>query len=108
MNTVPFWFGGIDVWAGFGMGEGLLHHEGTEICLEYQLKDGFVGAIKTGLKKVRVPLKDLVTVILEKAPSGQKWAGDKIAIQASHMDPLQDVPGASLGRITLWIASKDH
>jgi hypothetical protein len=106
MNTVPFTLD--HVWAGFGQGEGLLRDEGTHLCLEYQIKDAVIGAFKGGLKQVRVPLKDLVSVTLTKGWFGQKWAGVKIVIQAARMDVLQDLPGATQGRIELGISGRDH
>jgi hypothetical protein len=106
MNTVPFTLD--SAWAGFGQGEGLLRDEGTHLCLEYQLKDAVVGVIKGGLKQVRIPLKDLVSVTLTQGWFGQKWAGVKIVIQAARMDVLQDMPSASQGRIELGISAKDH
>jgi hypothetical protein len=106
MNTVPFTLD--NAWAGFGQGEGLLRDEGTNLCLEYQLKDAVFGVIKGDLKQVRVPLKDLVSVTLTQGWFGQKWAGVKIVIQAARMDVVQDLPGASQGRIELSISAKDH
>ena len=106
MNAVPFTLD--SVWAGLGQGEGLLRDEGTHLGLEYQLKDGLVGVIKGGVKQVRVPLKDVVSVTLTQGWFGQKWAGVRIVIQAARMDVLQDFPGASQGRIELGISAKDH
>jgi hypothetical protein len=106
MNTVPFTFP--DLWAGFGIGEGLLRDERAHLCLEYQLKDALIGAFTSDVKKVRVPWQDLVSVTLSKGSFGQKWAGVKIVVQVARMDVLQDVPGASRGRIELCIAGKDY
>jgi hypothetical protein len=106
MNTVPFTLD--NVWAGFGQGEGLLRDEGTHLCLEYQLKDAVVGAFKGGLKQVRIPLKDLVSVTLTKGWLGKYWLGTKIVIQAARMDVLQDMPGASQGRIEVSVSKKDR
>jgi hypothetical protein len=106
MNTVPF---ALDkIWAGFGKGGGLLRDEGTHLCLEFQLEDAVVGAFKSGVKQVRVPLKDLVSVTLTKGWFGQKWAGVRIVIQAARMDVLQDMPTASQGRIELSVSRKDY
>lgn len=106
MNTVPFTLD--NLWAGIGKGEGLLRDEGTHLCLEYQLKDNLLGILKGGFRQVRVPLQDLVSVKLTKGWFGQKWAGVTIVIQAARMDVLQELPGASQGRIELGIAAKDH
>jgi hypothetical protein len=106
MDTVPFKLS--DVFAGFGEGEGLLHNEGTHLCLEYQIKDGIVGALKSEICQLRVPMEDLVSVTLTKGWFGTKWLGVKIVIQTDRMDALQDMPGASQGRIALSISGKDY
>ena len=106
LKAVPFTLD--NVWAGFGQGAGLLHYEGTQLCLEYQLKDTVVGAVKSGLKQVRIPLKDLVSVNLTKGWLGTSFPGLKIVIQATRMDVLRDMPSASQGRIELHITSKNR
>ena len=85
-----------------------MRDEGTHLCLEYQLKDAVVGVIQGGPKRVRLPLKDLVSVTLTQGWFGQKWAGVKVVIQAARLDVLQGLPGVSQGRIELGISARDH
>jgi hypothetical protein len=106
MNTVPFALD--DVWGGFGEGAGLLHDEGTQLRLEFEVKDGVFGAIKSGLKQVIVPFDELVSVTLTKGWLGTGWLGVKIVIQTRRMEVLKDVPGASQGRIELSISRKNY
>ena len=106
MNTVPFSLD--NVWGGFGEGEGLLHDEGTQLRLEFEIKDGVFGAIKSGLKQIVIPFDELVSVTLTKGWLGTGWLGVKILIQTRRMDALQDVPGASQGRIELCISRKNY
>lgn len=105
MHAVPFTLD--NVWAGFGHVEGLLHDEGGSLCFEYRLKDAIVGALRSEVKQLRVPLKDLVSVSLTKGWLGNNWLGVKIVIQTARMDVLEDMPGASQGRIVLKISGKD-
>src|SRR5687767_7691285 len=106
MNTVPFTLD--QVWGGFGEGAGLLHDEGTHLALEFELKDGLFGAVKSGVKKLQIPFDELVSVTLTKGWLGTNWLGVKIVIQTKRLDTLKDVPGASQGRISLCIARKNH
>ena len=106
MNTVPFTLD--QVWGGFGEGAGLLHDEGTHLGLEYEIKDGIFGAVKSGVKKLQIPFDELVSVTLTKGWLGTNWLGVKIVIQTKRLDTLRDVPGASQGKISLCIARKNH
>lgn len=104
MNTVPFTLD--HVWGGFGEGAGLLHDEGNQLRLEFEVKDGVFGAIKSGVKQVQIPFDDLVSVTLTKGWLGTSWLGVKIVIQARRMDVFQEVPGASQGKIELCVSRK--
>ncbi len=105
MNTVPF---KVDLYAGFGQCNGLLRDEGEYLVLEFQNQDNIAGIIKSGVKKVRVPLSDLVSVTITKGWLGARWLGVTIVLQAARMETLQDIPGMSQGRVELSVASKDR
>ncbi len=105
MNAVPFT---VEVFGGFGRCEGLLRDDGDAICLEFQMKDTAIGILKSGVRKVRVPLKDLTSVAIVKGWFGTTWLGLKIVLQAARMDSLEDVPGMSQGRVALSVARKDR
>src|SRR5262245_6985249 len=106
MNSVPFTLS--ELYGGLATCEGLLRDEGKEIALEFQVKDAVAGFIKSGVREVRVPLKDLVSVTLDKDWLCTSWLGVKIQIQTARMELLKDVPGASQGRVELHIARKDR
>jgi len=103
MNTVPVMLG--ELYKGLAKGHGLIHDEGNCLCLEYQVQDKVVGLIKSGIKKVRIPLADLASVALER-----KWFGMStfLVIQGARMEALKDVPGMEQGRLVLGVARKDR
>jgi len=105
MNAVPFTIG--DLYGGFGECHGLLREEGENLCFEFQTKDNIAGIIKSGVRHVRVPIRDLVSVTLTKGWLGITWLGVKIVIQSSDLKSLQGVPGMSGGRVELSVARKD-
>ena len=106
MNTVPFTIG--DLYGGLGECHGLLRDEGEHLGFEFQTRDSVAGIIKSGVKQVRVPLKELVSVSLTKGWLGTSWLGVKIVVQAGRLETLKDVPGMSQGRVELSIARKDR
>ena len=105
MNTVPFT---VDLFGGLGKCEGLLRDEGEHLVLEFQNKDAVAGILKSDVREVRVPLKDLVSVTLTKGWLGTSWLGVTIVLQSGRMETLKDVPGMSQGRAELSIARKDR
>lgn len=105
MNAVPFT---VEVYAGFGQCEGLLSDDGDAVALEFQIADNIARVLKTDVRQVRIPLKDLASVSLKKGWFGMSWMGVKIVLQAARMDVLKDVPGMVQGQVELSIARKDR
>ncbi len=95
MNAVPF---SIEVFGGLGECHGILRDEGTHLTFEFQVTDAVAGFLKSGVKEVRVPLEDLISVSLRKG-----WFRTKIIVQAARMEVLQDLPGMTQGRVELSI-----
>src|SRR5262245_60903702 len=106
MNMVPFTIG--DLYGGFGECHGLLRDEGEQLCFEFQTKDSLAGLIKSRVREVRVPVKELVSVTLPKGWLGRSWLGVTMVIQATRLKTLKDVPGTTQGRVELSIARKDR
>jgi hypothetical protein len=105
MNTVPF---SIDILAGFGKCEGMLKDAGGgTITIEFQNSDKFGGLIKSDIKLVAVPLKDLTSVTISRGWLGTTWLGVKLCLQGKDLATLKDVPGMSMGRVELSVARKD-
>jgi hypothetical protein len=105
MTAVPFTIGSL--YAGFGQVEGLIRDDGDAVCIEFQITDSLAGVFKSGVREVRVPMKDLVSVTLTKGWLGSSWLGVRIDLQAMRMETFRDVPGAVQGRLQLGIARKD-
>jgi hypothetical protein len=97
-----------NAFAGFVKCEGLIRDEGEFLSLEYEIKDPLAGILKTGVKKMRIPVKDLVSITLTKGWLGNSWLGIKIVIKAANLETLQEVPSASQGRVDLSISVKDR
>src|SRR5262249_8354394 len=106
MNMVPFSIG--DLYGGLGECHGLLRDEGENLYFEFQTQDSLAGVIKSPVREVRVPVKDLVSVTLTKGWLGTTWLGVTIVIQAARLETLKEVPGTSQGRVELSIARKDR
>ena len=99
MNSVRFrTFGTI------ASAEGLARYEVGVLHLEYQLFDGLLGVLKSGVKHLDIPLTDLASIKLERGWLG----GQKIIIQATTMEAVRKVPGMSQGRIELKIDRADR
>ena len=83
--------------------EGLLRCDGARLHLEYQRIDGIVGALKSGIKQVDIPLADVVSIEL----AGWWMTGYKIRLQARTMEAVREVPGMSQGCVEFPIARAD-
>ena len=75
---------------------GLVRLEGGELVIEYQSKDAFIGAFKSDVKVVPLPL-DLISTVKFK----RRVFGARMTIQARDMKTLEGLPSATQGRIQL-------
>src|SRR5439155_14728768 len=99
MKTLPFSIP--HLYWGCGECHGLLRDEGTHLCLEYQVQ---FGILRTRPKTVRVPIKDLQTVELQKG-----WLGKTaLVLTASSLQAVGRVPGSRQGKVELHIDRKDR
>lgn len=103
MNAVPFHFD--ELYGGLAKCHGLVRLDGKDLCLEFQIEDGLVGALKSSVKQVHIPTRELSAVRLDRY-----WFGlvTKLVIQGNRMEAFQDVPGMKQGRLTLGIARRDR
>jgi hypothetical protein len=103
MNAVPFQYD--EVLGGLANCQGLIRIDGKDLCLEFQVQDAVVGVFKSPVKEIRIPIRDLSSVELER-----RWFGlsTKLAIQANRLETVQDIPGMKQGRLLLHIARRDR
>ena len=99
MKTLPFSIP--HLYWGFGECHGLLRDEGTHLCLEYQVQ---MGAFKSRPKSVRVPLKELESVELQKG-----WFGNTaLILKATSLNAVGHIPGSRQGKVELKIDKNDR
>lgn len=98
-RTVPFEITGVS--HGLKEVEGLikLSKEGFE--LEYQLKDSFVGMVKSDQKTTVIPYRNLEEITFKKG-----WFSSKIILEGISMEAFNDLPGTEPGSRTLKIKKK--
>jgi hypothetical protein len=105
MNACPF---SLDLYGGLGRCEGIIRDEGSHISLEFQNMDAVAGIIKSDVRIVKIPMKELVSVTITKGWLGTSWMGVKIVLQSAKMETLKDVPGMTQGKVELSVARKDR
>jgi hypothetical protein len=103
MNAVPFKYD--ELYGGLADCQGLIRLDGKDLCLEFQVKDSIVGVLKSDVKQVRIPIRELSAVRLERS-----WFGlvTRLAIQANRLEPVQEIPGINQGRLVLGVARRDR
>lgn len=98
-RTVPFEITGVA--HGLKEVEGLIKLTDEGFELEYQLKDSFVGMIKSDSKTTRIPYSNLEEITFKKG-----WFSSKIILEGTSMDAFNDLPGIEPGSRTLKITRK--
>ena len=99
MSSLPFSFP--EVYQGFAEAEGLLILAADAIVIEYQIKDAFTGAFKSGVKKVDLPIAQIDDVEFR-----TNFLRTDLTIQVNSMELVHDVPNAKQGRVRLKIPRK--
>jgi hypothetical protein len=103
MIAVPFHYD--ELYGGMANCHGLVRIDGKDLCFEFQVKDSVVGVLKSSVKEARIAIRDLSSVRVER-----RWFGffPKLVVQANRLEPVQEVPGMSQGRLVLGIARRDR
>lgn len=90
-------------WGGLANNSGLLRLEGDALVLEFETKDGVLEVLKSGVKRVAVPLTEV-----EACRWNRGWFGGKIELSVRSMNTLGGIAGAAQGRVTLDVARRDR
>lgn len=96
-SSVPFTIP--NVYEGFAEAHGLLKLTQPGVVLEFQVKDGLVGLIKSRVNEVTVPLDEIVSVELKKG-----WFQRRLLLRCRSLATLANIPKHKSGTIALRIA----
>lgn len=100
MISIPF---SLNAYEGFASVQGLISSDGSSLVLEFELKDAVVGVLKSKVKRIEIPIAEVVSVVLNKG-----WFRTRLTIQASTLTAIEEIPESSQGRVTLSIARSDR
>lgn len=90
------------VYSDLGEGDGVINLENDQITIEYQIKDAFIGVLKSNIQKVIVPLLDIHDIVFQ-----PKLINSKLILSTKEMATLANIPGSEKGELKLNIARAD-
>jgi hypothetical protein len=90
-------------WGGLASNSGLLRLDGDTLVLEFETKDDVLQMLKSGVKRVALPLAQIEACQWEPG-----WFGGKIELCVRSMNALDGIAGASQGRVRLRVSRKDR
>ena len=99
--TIPFAVPGL--FGGFAEGKGLAKASGTELTLEFVVKDSVVSVLSSGMKEIRIPREEIDAVRIKRG-----WFGAKVYIRVKSLKWLAGLPGCDNGEVALHIARRDR
>ena len=94
MDSVPFQFP--EVYGGLADSEGLLSISSDTLTLEFQIKDGLIGAFKSGVKRVELPFAQIREVQLQ-----SNVLGTNLTVTVDSMQLVEDIPNAKQGEFRM-------
>jgi len=92
-----------NVYAGFAEAFGIARFDGHHVSLEFEVKDGIAGVIKSELKDVTVPKEDIVSIVFQSGVFKHR-----IVIQTDYLRSVTEIPGVSRGKVFLNIDRADR
>jgi hypothetical protein len=92
-----------NAYQGFAVVNGLIKTTGDALILQYETKDSLVGMLKSGLREVRIPFKELAGIDLK-----ANWFRTTLVIRTKDMTPLQDLSSSRPAEVALKLERKDR
>lgn len=86
-----------NAYEGFAKVHGILSVNEIGLTLEFEVKDGLVGVLKSGVKVVQVPINEIASVDLQRF-----WLFTRIVIRTKSMAILSQVPQSKAGKVAVW------
>ena len=97
-NSIPsaVTFSTTDLYKNLARASGVTQIQDDELIIECETKDTVLGIFKSGVKELRVPLRDIARVRLTR----QFWS-TKLTLQSHRLKTFEDFPGHKGGTIQL-------
>ena len=92
-----------NVYEGFATAHGMARITSSGLTLEFEVKDGIVGMIKSGVREVQIAIDDLHVLELRKG-----WLRTRLFIRTRRMTAVTRIPGNRAGVIELRVAREDR
>lgn len=88
---------------GFAETHGLMGLEKDMLTVEFETKDSLFGVIKSGIKRIKIPISELEAVYWKK-----KVFGAALIIRARSLKAISSIPGNNKGEVHLKITRRDR
>lgn len=100
-RSVPFEIS--DINHGLQVAKGLFRLDKDGIELEFEIQDGIIGIIKSGVRTVHLNYADLESITYKKG-----WFSAKIVLEGTSMRVFEDLPGSEQGTCKLKVKRKNR
>lgn len=100
-RSVPFEIPEINY--GLKEAKGLIKMWKQGLELEFEVQDGLIGILRSGVQTVRIPYGDLNAIEYKKG-----WFRDKVILEGVSMRVFEDIPGTDVATCILKIKRKNR
>lgn len=102
MNNISVPFTIKNVFQGFAESQGILRLNEDTLSIEFQTQDSIVGAIKSDVKNIELPISDIQELDFKKS-----IFGSTLSIRLSNFSEASKVPKQEPGEIKVTIKKKN-
>ena len=99
MEAIPFQT--MDAYAGFAEANGLLRLEKDGIVIQFQIKDGFFGALKGEVKEISIPINQIQSITYKKG-----FFSPSLSFVVNDLNLMHELPGYEQGEVTFHFKRK--
>lgn len=86
-----------NLYEGFAQAHGIVKASEVGLTLEFEVKDGLLGVLRSGVKEVQIPIDEIASVDLSFF-----WFLTRLVIKTRSMALLSKVPQSKAGQVALW------
>lgn len=91
-----------EVYSGLAEANGLMYVVKDTLLIEVQVKDAFIGFVKSKPKQIRIPFREVISIDYKR-----NLFLSRIVLRLGNMTYLSDIPGDNKGEVKLKIKRKD-
>jgi hypothetical protein len=96
-QSVSLPFSIVNAYEGLAQVNGIVRVSEAGLVIEFEVKDGLLGVLRSGVKEVLIPIDELASLDMQRF-----WLFTRLIIRARSLVTLNQIPQSKSGQAVLW------